>query len=80
MKETLAYLAMALISAYYAMYLATPQGKAWIDANTTMGVIIGSSLILSGLGLILDSGQWLKVALAFGAVGAPMVARKVLQA
>ena len=78
MKETIAYLIMGAASAYAALYIATPEGKKWVDENTTIAVILGSSLILAGLGLVLDSGNWLKVALAFGVVGAPMVARKII--
>ncbi len=78
MKESMAYIIMGAASAYAALYLATPDGKKWVDENTTIAVIFGSTLILSGLGLILDFSQWVKVALAFGVVGAPMVARKII--
>jgi len=76
-NEIATYTLMGAVSALFAWLISQPDGAEWIDENTTVGVVIGSSVILAGLAVILPRRQWRKVALAFGVVGAPMVARKI---
>lgn len=79
MKQLVSYLIIGAASSAFAFFLSQNDGKKWVDENTALAVIIGSSIIVVGLAPALPPHQWRKVALAFGVAGAPMVARKILQ-
>src|SRR5262245_19164065 len=65
----------ALFGTAYAAWLATEDGKAWIDENTTLGVVVGGSGVLATLRLTLPGIAWRHVVGAFLAAGVPLVVR-----
>lgn len=67
----------ALASTLYAVFLSTERGKAWVDENTTLAVVLGVGGVLGLLRAVLDKGAWLRVAGMFCAAGAPLVVRGV---
>jgi hypothetical protein len=69
----------ALLGSAYAAWLATEDGKAWIDENTTLGVVLGVAGVLATLRLTLPSIAWRHVVGAFAAAGAPLVVRGALR-
>jgi hypothetical protein len=50
--------APAILGAAYAAWLSTEDGKAWIDENTTLGVVLGVSGVLAMLRLALPATAW----------------------
>ncbi len=70
--------ALALGSAY-AAWLSTDEGKAWIDENTTVGVVLGVGGVLGLLRFVLSGDEWWRVVGMFVAAGAPLVARGVMR-
>ncbi|MFL5803061.1 MAG: hypothetical protein ACJ8CR_15155 [Roseiflexaceae bacterium] len=63
----------------YAVWLSTEDGKAWIDENTTTGVVLGVAGVLAALRLTLPSIAWRHVVGAFVAAGAALVVRGVVR-
>jgi hypothetical protein len=65
----------ALLGTAYAVWLSTEDGKARIDENTTVGVVLGVAGMLGALRLTLPSIAWRHAVGAFVAAGAPLVVR-----
>lgn len=69
----------ALLSTLYAVFLSTERGKAWVDRNTTLAVVLGVGGVLGLLRGVLDREAWARVAGMFCAAGAPLVVRGVVR-
>jgi hypothetical protein len=79
MKRFALYLLALTFGSIYAVLLSSDEGKAWIDENTTVGVVLGVGGVLMALRLGLDGRSWKTVAATFGAAGAPLVVRGVMR-
>lgn len=71
------YLLAAIASTLYAAWLSTERGKAWVDENTTLAVVLGVGGVLAALRGVLDRGAWARVVGMFVVAGAPLVVRGV---
>ena len=69
----------ALLGTAYTAWLATEEGQAWIDENTTVGVVLGVAGVLAILRFALPRNIWRHVVGAFVAAGAPLVARGLVK-
>jgi hypothetical protein len=69
----------ALLGSAYAVWLLAEDGKAWIDENTTTGVVLGVAGVQAALRRTLPSIAWRHVVGAFMAAGAPLVVRGVVR-
>ncbi len=77
MRSLESYTIIGLISSLYAIGLNTTMGKKFTDQYTWATVCIGTSIVLSGLRLIIPKEYWYKLATAFVVAGAPMIFRSL---
>jgi len=77
--KNLGYVFILAVSSAFAFFISREEGQKFVDENTTESVVIGSGIILIGLGLVLRPKAWGKVVAAFVLAGAPMVVRKLLK-
>ena len=63
----------------YATWLSTEEGKAWIDENTTLGVVVGVGTVLGLTRFAVDGTSCGKLVGTFGAAEAPLVVCGVLR-
>lgn len=68
-----------ILSSIYAAWLSTPEGKRWVDENTTTAVVLGVGGVLALLRGVVDRETWFRVFGLFAAAGAPLVVRGVLR-
>jgi MFS-type transporter involved in bile tolerance (Atg22 family) len=77
MRSLESYTIIGLISSLYAIGLNTTMGKKFTDQYTWATVCIDTSIVLSGLRLIIPKEYWYKLATAFVVAGAPMIFRSL---
>ena len=77
MRSLESYTIIGLISSLYAIGLNTTMGKKFTDQYTWATVCIGTSIVLSGLRLIIPKEYWYKLATSFVVAGAPMIFRSL---
>lgn len=69
----------AFFGTVYAVFLSSDDGKEWIDANTTVGVVLGVAGMIVALRFTQSRDEWRKTTGAFAAAGAPLVVRGILR-
>ncbi len=79
MKRFLSTTLAAVFGLSYARFLATDEGRRWIDDNTTLGVVLGVGTVIGLARVGMDERSWHTLRNAFLAAGAPMVVRKFLK-
>lgn len=79
MKRLLSTSLAAVFGLSYARFLATDEGRQWIDDNTTLGVVLGVGTVIGLARVGMDAHNWRTLRNAFVTAGAPMVVRKFLK-
>ena len=72
------YVILFLLALGYAFFLNTEHGKRFADQYTWASVVIGTLLAMGAVWFMIPTNSWLKVLVAFGLVGIPMLGRSLL--
>jgi NhaP-type Na+/H+ or K+/H+ antiporter len=72
------YAILFMLAVGYAFFLNTGQGRRFVDQYTWASVVIGALLALGAVWFMIPTNSWLKVLVAFGLVGIPMIGRSLL--
>lgn len=73
-----ALVALGISSTAYAALLETETGRAWVEENTWLSVVLGVVLVLGLLRPSLPRRAWDTIAAGFVIAGTPLILRSLL--